>query len=35
MVLGTAFRWSNSATIVVSVVLAFLRELPPFPSIAG
>ena len=24
MVLGTAFRWSNSATIVVSVVLAFL-----------
>jgi Domain of unknown function (DUF4396) len=24
MVLGTAFRWSNSATIIVSVVLAFL-----------
>jgi hypothetical protein len=24
MVLGTAFRWSSSATIVVSVVLAFL-----------
>ena len=24
MVLGTAFHWSNSATIVVSVVLAFL-----------